>query len=106
GGAPLNVRLDPRGRWVAVAMTLGEARRYDIDSGTLRWKRQLDVRAGPYLTLADDGRHLLAPHLGRLGMGATLIDVETGEERTPPAPLEGLFGAAFARDGLHALVGS
>lgn len=105
GAQPLNVRLDPGGRWVAIAMSDGEVRRYDVDSGALRWTTRLDVRAWPYLTLADDGRHLLAPHLGRRGMGASLIDAETGEERTPPAPLEGLFGAEFARDGLHALVG-
>jgi hypothetical protein len=106
GAAPLSVRLDPRGRWVAVTTSGGEARRYDVDTGTLRWKTQLDVRGWPYLTLAHDGRHLVAPHLGRPGMGASLIDIESGAERVPPAPLAGLFGAEFARDGVHALVGA
>jgi eukaryotic-like serine/threonine-protein kinase len=105
GAAPLRLVLDPAGQWVAAGLQGGEVRLFDVADGAMRWSMKLDVRVAPLLMRAADGRHLIALHHARRGTGASLIDIASGEERKPPAPLFGLFGAEFAADGLYALAG-
>lgn len=104
GATAYQTLLDPEGRWLAVSVDGGEVRLFDLPGGELRASVKLDPRAAPRLMRATDGRHLIAQHLRR-GSGSSLIDIERGEEVRPPALLSGLFGAEFATDGLHALVG-
>ncbi len=104
--------LDREERWAAVATGNGSGvRLHDLSTGELRWAIAIDVLGvAVRLTLARDGRHLiaeaynLAVPLAR-GLNTFLIDIESGELRKPPAELfPRLFVTHFSPDGGFALV--
>lgn len=112
GDRIMQVLADPAGHWVVASTSVANlVQRLDLPGGERRWQVEAtDGNRSARLLRSSDGRHLIAEVYNLSvpmprGLGAYLIDLDTGARRDPPADrFPDPYANHFSADAAWAMV--